>query len=63
LLTALIIASGKRTDATALALGALNDLTEMTRKPARLKDDASILALARCRDRVAQPSGFTQRGD
>jgi hypothetical protein len=58
-LTALIVASGKRTDATALALRALGDLSQMHAEAARLQDDASILALARCRDHIAPPSPGT----
>lgn len=50
--TELIAASRERTYTTDLALGAASDLSEMRAEAVHLKDDASIIALDKCRGDV-----------
>ena len=61
----LIAAFRKRTYATDLALGAASDLSEMLAEAVYLKDDASVIALDKCRgdvDRYAQKEKSDELG-
>jgi len=58
----LIAASRKRTDTTDLTLGAASDLSEMRADAVHLKDDASIIAIDKCRGDVDRYSKAFEAG-